>query len=201
MLNLSVRRARRGLILAVLALVAGATACEDPFEITAQYPNVDQTFELWAISGSPAAYPSGLLVVAPGLPQATAVRLDASGNFDIAVDIDALGRLTRPAGRQRRLADRRLACDPVPAADGVVQRHSRRASRRMVAGLRAAPSARGQAFLLRISTLYCQFDIRQDIYAKFYVDSIIPADRRVKLRSRINPNCGFRSLLNGVPEY
>jgi hypothetical protein len=200
MLNHPVRRVRRGLLLAVLALVAGATACEDPFEITAQFPNIDQTFELWAISGSPAAYPSGLLLVAPGLPQATAVRLDAAGNFDIAVDIDTLGRLrVLPVGS---------IVSPITGTR-VIQ------FQRPTVSYSVIPDAprdgwspdsvllvgEGQAFLLRISTQYCQFDIRQDIYAKFYVDSIIPDERRVKLRSRINPNCGFRSLLNGIPEY
>ena len=79
MLNQPVRRVRRGFLLVVLALVGGAAACEDPFEITANYPNIDQSLEVWAITGSPASYPSGILMVAPGLPQASAARLDASG--------------------------------------------------------------------------------------------------------------------------
>ena len=52
-----------------------------------------------------------------------------------------------------------------------------------------------------MQTPLCQFDIRQDIYAKFFVDSVLPAERRVKLTARINPNCGFRSLLIGIPAF
>ena len=83
------RRLRRGFLGSTLALLAGAVACDDPFKITAQYPNVDVTFELWALDGAPASYPTAVLV-----PQATAVRLDAAGSFDLAFDIDASGRVT-----------------------------------------------------------------------------------------------------------
>jgi hypothetical protein len=62
------RRLRRGLLVSTLAVLAGAVACDDPFKITAQYPNVDVTFELWALDGAPASYPTAVLV-----PQATAV--------------------------------------------------------------------------------------------------------------------------------
>jgi hypothetical protein len=194
-----VRRLRRGLLLALVALVGATTACEDPFEITAQYPNVDQNLEFWAMTGSPAAYPSGLLLVAPGLPQPTATRLDFSGSFDLAFDIDTLGRLrVLPVG------------SVVSAITGTRTIQFQRGTQTYLA-IAEAPRTGwtadsvllmgpGQSFLVRVSTQYCQFDIRQDIYAKFYVDSITE-DRRIKLRARVNPNCGFRSFLDGYPEF
>jgi hypothetical protein len=59
----------------------------------------------------------------------------------------------------------------------------------------------GQSFLVKVNTLYCQYDLQQVVYAKFVVDSVIPAERRMKISARINPNCGFRSFLSGVPEF
>jgi len=52
-----------------------------------------------------------------------------------------------------------------------------------------------------VQTQFCQFDVRQDIHAKFFVDSVLPAERRVKLSARVNPNCGLRSLRTGTPTY
>lgn len=200
MLNHPVRRVRRGLLLALLALAAGAAACEDPFEITAQYPNIDQSLELWALTGSPASYPSGLILASPGLPQAFATRLDASGNFDIAFDIDTLGRLrVLPVGS---------VVSPVTGSRVIQFQRATQTYLGIVEAPRTGWSADsvllmgpGQSFLVKVSTQYCAFDLRQDIHAKFYVDSIIPEDRRVKLRARVNPNCGFRSFLDGYPEF
>jgi hypothetical protein len=30
---------------------------------------------------------------------------------------------------------------------------------------------------------------------------VIPAERRFRLLGRVNPNCGYRSLNEGVPEF
>lgn len=187
-------RPRRALLV-VLATAFLAVACEDPFKVTASNPNIDATFELWALSGSPAAYPSGLLV-----PQATAVRLDAAGSFDLAFDIDPDGRVlvypvssvVSPLAGSRTIAFQR--------APGIYN------------AIVEAPKAgwtsdtvftvnEGQSFFAKVTTLYCQYDLRQDIYAKFIVDSVITAERRIKLSARVNPNCGFRSLLSGIPEF
>ena len=186
---------RRRALVALLAVGVGVVACQDPFKLTARSVNLDATFELWAMSGSPAAYPSGLLV-----PQASVVRLDAAGSFDLAFDIDGNGRLkvlpvssvvspiagSRPIGFQR--------------APGIYN------------SLLEAPKDgwtndtlflvnEGQSFFVKVTTQFCQFDLRQDIYAKFYVDSVIPAQRRIKLSARVNPNCGFRALTSGIPEF
>lgn len=186
---------RRRVLLTVLAVVLGAVACQDPFKLTARSINIDVGFELWAMSGSPAAYPSGLLV-----PQASVVRLDAAGSFDLAFDIDANGRLVvlpvssvvSPIAGTRLIGFQR--------ASGIYN------------ALLEAPKDgwlndtlflvnEGQSFFVKVATQFCQFDLRQDIYAKFYVDSVVPAERRIKLSARVNPNCGFRALTSGIPEF
>ncbi|MBX7119585.1 MAG: hypothetical protein K1X31_11345 [Gemmatimonadaceae bacterium] len=186
---------RRGLLAAVLALVAGAAACDDPFQLTASRQNIDETFEVWGITGSSSVYPAGIIV-----PQATAVRLDAAGSFDLAFDIDGDGRLmVYPVGS---------VVSPLTGARLVeFQRITSTYSEAVEAPKTGWTSDSlllvnpGQAFFVKVRTLYCQYDLRQEVYAKFYVDSVIPAEHRIKLGARINPNCGFRSLLSGVPEF
>ncbi len=187
-------RSRRALV-ALVAVVLGTSSCADPFQIQASRPNIDASFELWAMSGSPAAFPAGLLV-----PQATVVRLDAAGSFDLAFDIDADGRLmvwpvasvvspiagTRPIAFQRALGVYNVLAE-APATgwqdDSLMLVNE------------------GQSFFVKVTTQFCQYDLRKDIYAKFLVDSVIRSERRIKLSARVNPNCGFRSLSSGIPEF
>lgn len=186
-------RSRRAL--AALALVFGAAACEDPFQLQASNSNADASFEIWAMSGAPAAYPSGLLVA-----QTSVVRLDAAGSFDLAFDIDAGGRLmvwpvtsvVSPIAGSRAIAFQR--------STGVYNALLEAPKNGWTNDTLLLVDA-GDVFFTKVTTLYCQYDLRQDIYAKFLVDSIIPAERRIRLSARVNPNCGFRSLVLGVPEF
>ena len=187
-------RSRRALV-ALLAVALGTAACADPFQIRASRPNISARFELWAMSGSPVAFPSGLLV-----PQAEVVRLDAAGSFDLAFDIATDGRLmvwpvgsvvspivgTRPIGFQLTAG----------VYDGVLEAPAKGWTNDslLVVGV-------GQSFLVKVSTQYCQYDLRKDIYAKVQVDSVILSERRVILSAFVNPNCGFRSFASGVPEF
>ena len=187
-------RARRVVLL--LALLAGVVAgCQDPFKLTARSANFDATFELWAVSGTPAAYPSGLLV-----PQGVVVRLDPSGNFDVAFDIDALGRLVvipvssavAPVTGPRAIGFQRTAA----TYNSIIE-----APKSGWTNDSLFVVAPGETFLVKVTTQYCQFDLRRETYAKFLVDSVLPAERRIKLVSRVNPNCGFRSLAAGIPLF
>lgn len=189
----SLRRATR--LLALLGLTGAVTGCDDPFQLQARLPNFDRGFEVWAITGSPATLPSALVV-----PTATVTRLDVSGSFDIAFDIDAEGRVVvlpvsrvvQPITGVRGVAVRRLSgvyntILDVPNTGWVDD-----------SVLVVAP---GEAFGVRSTSLYCQFELRQQVYAKFYIESADPVTRKIVLLARINPNCGFRSLADGVPEF
>ncbi len=187
--------ARRALLAAALLVAAGAAACEDPFAVHASSENFDESFELWALSGTPVAYPSAVLV-----PQGSAVRLDAAGSFDLAFDIDPDGRLkvypvnsvVAPVGGSRVVEFQRIT----GPYNTVVE--APRTGWTQDSVLVVNP---GSAFLVKVNTAFCLYDVRQYVYAKFYVDSVLTADRRIKLAARINPNCGYRSLLEGVPEF
>lgn len=180
---------------AALTALFLASACEDPIDTSAKRVNVDAQFEAWALTGAPPSFPNALLV-----PQTAIVPIDAQGTFDLAFDIDADGRLlvlpvsrvVQPIGGNRTIGLLR-ATDTYSA---IVE--APRVGWTYDSVLAVNP---GGAFLVRVQTLFCQFDFRQDIYAKFFVDSVLPDERRVKLSARVNPNCGFRSLATGIPEF
>jgi hypothetical protein len=184
-------RALGALCLAVLSV----TACDDPFEQVASRPTVNVVLESWALTGAPPAYPTALVV-----PLYSMIRADAAATFDIAFDIDADGRLMV------------LPVSKVVSAVGGDRTIGIMRGTGTYSSIVEAPRTGwvydsimtvnpGATFLVRVQTLYCQFDFRQDIYAKFYVDSVIPEERRIRLLGRVNPNCGYRSLLEGIPEY
>ena len=181
--------------LALAATFALAAGCEDPFDVGAQRQTTDVLIEAWALSGSPPSYPAGFLV-----PQMAVVPIGIEGDFDLAFDIDENGRLlvlpvskvVQPLTTQRRIGFIRIDEPYNTVIEAPLTGWTYDTS------IVVNP---GGAFMARVQTRYCQFEVRQDIYAKFYVDSVIPAERRVKLVGRIDPNCGYRSLLLGVPTF
>lgn len=185
----------RPMALLVAVLLGGLVACDDPFRLQAQFPNLDRAIELWALTGSSPTFPSAVVV-----PTGTASRLDASGTFDFAVDIDRDGRLVvYPVGKI------------VQPLNGTRQIQLQRSNTPYLQLLEAPKTGwlqdstllvnPGGVFLARVPSLACQFGASSEIYAKFSVDSIDPVGRRVVLTTRINPNCGFRSWVTGLPEF
>lgn len=193
----SVARRRRALIpLLVTALLGGGLiACNDPFRLQAQFPNIDRSFELWAVTGTSATYPSAVIVTT-----ASASQLDAAGSFDFAVDIDADGRLL--------IVPVSKIVQPLVGTRVVAMQRSATPYTQLLEAPKTGwlPDTTlvmnpGGVFLIKLNSLACQFSQSADIYAKFVVDSINPIERRAILSGRINPNCGFRSLVAGLPEY
>jgi hypothetical protein len=190
---------RRASVLVALGAVLGVgalTACgPDPFAVEANTPVRLTTFTIWAITGSPAPYPTAYSV-----QNNVTLRLEPSGSFDIAFDITPDGKLqvlpikavVAPVGGSRVIG---VQVATVPYAE--VTEAPR-------LGWNADSTIEvvvGQTFLLQVASELCALSGRPTIYAKFVADSIIPADRRAFLSGRINPNCGFRSFANGIPEF
>lgn len=167
----------------------------DPFAPRADAPIVRTIFTVWAISGSPTPYPTAYSV-----QNNVTVRLEPSGSFDLAFDITAGGKLrvlpvkevVNPLGGARSIG---MLMPGLPYA-------SIEAAPRTGYALDTILELEvGDAFVVQVPSQLCGFSQQPIIYAKFNVDTIVPADRRAFLSGRINPNCGFRSFADGVPEF
>jgi hypothetical protein len=184
-------------LLAAIAAVAGLNACGDPTNLQASLPTAVDSLSVFALSGTPAAYPSGLAILG-GQP----VRVDGSASFDVAFDINANGDAViypvklvvaapgtaRPVGLQK-VAGLFDAIIEAPKAgfeadSGLVMPAGQ------VVVLQSAHNGQGDI---------CQFAINPNIFAKIGVDSVNLASRIIYFRLGIDPNCGFRSFATGIP--
>lgn len=179
---------------AVLGALLVAGACSNPTSLRARFETLTDTVVVYALSGTPAAYPSAL-----NIPYRAAVRADGNLAFDVALDLNANGdplvyplKLVASAfGSSRPVGLLRTASpfDSVTRAPGDGYGYD---------SVVVAP--RGTTVIVQASTSYCQLDFSQIVYAKLAVDSIDLAARRMVVRMVVNPNCGFRSFLPGIPE-
>ena len=182
-----------------LALVASAsilTACDDPQLLRATLPTVLDVYTVFALTGTPAAYPSGINTFIR-----SAVRVDGNANFDVAFDIDAQGRaLVYPVQKvvssltsTRRVGLRKVSGsfdDLTIAPTGTYADSTIVASKGDVIVVQSIRNGSGDV---------CQFDISPYIYAKLLVDSIATDSRTLFVQSLLDPNCGFRSFETGIP--
>jgi hypothetical protein len=198
------RRPIRPLVGAALA-AASITACggEDPFAPRASLNTQAVDYRVYPLSSAPTLLPTALSLF--GVQEVRPLlRVNQSLNFEIAVDLDAQGRV--------RLLPPRLLVAPQGAS--------------LVTGMQVIANTTFDALTRAPNTGY-QFDsatvvtpgqvvavqtqgagpasiicsVAVPMYAKLVVDSIRPAagTQVIYMRARVDPNCGFRSLEPGLP--
>ncbi len=186
----------RRFALAIVASASMLSACGDPQSLRASLPTVQDTYTVFALTGTPAAYPSGINTYFR-----SAVRVDGTANFDVALDLDASGnvviypvqKIVSSLSATRRVGLRKvdgpfesvLLAPSGTYADSVIV-----AKDGDIVVLQAQRNGSGDA---------CQFDFSPYIYSKLLVDSIAPATRTIVVQSVLDPNCGFRSFESGIP--
>lgn len=188
-------RRRRALIAAVLSLAAVTVACENPFVPKAESANFSTAMEVWALTGAPTSYPTVILV-----PQALVVRPDAAGSFDVGFDIDPDGRLlVVPMSRivSPLTGVRSIGIIRTATVFNTILEAPRGG---WVFDSTLAVNV-GQSFLLRVQTQYCANRLSTEVYAKYNVVEVDVVERRIVLAAFVNPNCGFRSFVSGIPKY
>ena len=180
--------------LSLLAAVALFAACGGQNDLApASIPNVVDTVVLGSLNGSPVSVPSAYSV-ADGNP----VRTDITSAFDFAYDVDPAGRhvfltldvmgLTNSSGSGPGLQYSTVPFDelsPAPSngwitADTIVVDS-------------------GSVLLLR-SRIVCQ-GLGVPLYGKLEVLSIddTPGNERITFKALSDENCGYKSLLPGLP--
>ena len=184
-------------ILAAMSVAVVLNACGDPTSLKATSLTTLDTLSVFALSGSPPLYPSGVSVLV-GQP----VPVDGFAVFDVAFDLDGSGKavvyppklVVNVLGASRVVGLLKIAGSfesvlEAPKTGFVID-----------APMTVAP---GETVVMQsahnIPNDICQFALSPYIYAKITVDSVNVASRILYLRMGVDPNCGFRSFASGVP--
>lgn len=182
--------------LATMCLVVVLNACGDPTSLKANLATSVDTLSVFALSGTPPSYPSGISILAR-----QAVQVNGFGAFEVAFDIDAAGNAvvypiklvvgtggTRPVGLQKVAGAFETVLEAPSSGydtdEPVV----------LVPGETVVMQAAHNG-----DTDVCRFAVSPYLYAKIGVDSVSLATRTVYIKLGVDPNCGFRSFASGVP--
>lgn len=187
---------------AAVAAIAGlalATGCKQTNLLLASLPVATDTLVAYALTGTSASLPSALAVTVR-----STVRVDGSGSFDVGFDFDGAGRVIvspvrvlvnqlsgAPAvGIQTMFT---TPFDSIKSAPGGYYRPDT-----------AIVVTPGQPFVLLVNRTtasnVCVYDPSPRIYAKVVIDSVMPTTTRaIYMRVVTDPNCGYRSFLQGLP--
>jgi len=187
----------RLVLLATMSVVVGLNACGDPTSIKASGLTSVDTLSLFALSGTPPSYPSGLNALAR-----QAVRVDGTGNFDVAFDIDNSGNaivypvklVVSSPGGSRSVGMQMLAKQFDSVAEAPKSGYQTDTAVVLVPGETLVLQSQHN-----FSGDLCQFALNGNIFSKIAVDSVSLASRTLFLRLGLDPNCGFRSFAEGIP--
>ena len=186
---------RLPLLIAVGAVAA--VACSDQSPFRAQYPNVLIFGYAYAMNGTHPALPTAVRVIRRNVSP-----IDATFAFDFAFDMDEFGFVTVHSAR--RVANEIASVSRVGFMIDSVNPFDQIA-KAPATGFAYDTSMRltaGNTLLVDVFEAECQgrsflgFNIR----AKLQLDSVDATNRIVYFRMLPNVNCGFRSLLEGLPK-
>jgi hypothetical protein len=195
----------------LLLLPLGVTAvgaCGNPNEVKATVHVIDDTAAVFGLTGAPLNAPTALNTFVPRV-----VRADPSQNYDVVFDF-----------RVDPTANDTFAVILPPRAVGTfgsagIRKDSAEYSTILQApvnGYNDSTATRidsGDVVLIQASASACANQLveqRRFIYSKLVVDSIRkppydpvtrPTGNTIFFRMRVDPNCGFISLADGLPEF
>ena len=191
-LQAPIRRLAVPLAICAAALIA---ACDSATRANQALTRaVEDTGSLFAISGVPPYYPGGLNLTSRNVTVVT-VFGDGSVPFDVAFDITPLGKVAV-------MPPRTVALGPnvVPLSLNIFK------PGQAWSLVTEAPAAGYtldtiqvvgplEPVVFELKPAYCSLQLQSSLYAKFVVDSVNVASRRIYYRLLVNPNCGRRGLV------
>lgn len=182
---------------AAAVLVLALAACKDNNVLRADQLVTTDTLVAYALTGTPPSLPSGLASTLR-----TTVRVDGTGLFDVAFDINGAGDIV--------VSPVRAVISPLTGAPSV----GLQTPATTFDAITSAPGGYyrpdtaivvkpGQPFVIltqrTTGALTCLYNPAPHIYAKVVIDSVQPASRAIYLRQVLDPNCGYRSFEPGLP--
>jgi hypothetical protein len=183
----------------VVALAVLAVACGDPTKPKPSYVNAASSYTLFALSGAPPTAATAISLL--GGP----VHANAAFAFDLALDLDAAGKARVYPVRQvgGALADleraylsqsslQRVGLQPLPGPFDAV----REVPTTGYDTTTYATVAPGGVLAVEVLEPSCVYSLGgQTISAKLTVDSVNTTTRRIFVRTVVDPNCGYRSVV------
>ena len=185
-------------VIAVGLTTAFISACGDPTALKASLLNSTDTLSVFALSGTPPNYPSGVAFLSH-----QPVHVDGFALFDVAFDINADGnavvypvKMVVASGSARPVAMQKLAegFEAVTEAPKTNYQSDSALVATIGETIVVQSAHNAQADL-------CQFALNPNIYAKLAVDSVNLASRIIYFRMGLDSNCGFRSFADGIPTF
>jgi hypothetical protein len=184
-----------------VALATVAVACGDPTRPKATIVNLGLSYSIYGLSGAPPATANAMnLFVGPS-------RADASFDFDVALDLDPSGKiLVYPvrsiAGPLAGLVPTRVGLQTVSGSFESVRVAPDRGYDTLTVRT-ITPGTTVVAELVDLVSGICIYSlVGSQQYAKFVVDSVIPATRKFYVRSVGDANCGYKSLVpDSIPTF
>ncbi|MGH7665588.1 MAG: hypothetical protein ACRENI_15060 [Gemmatimonadaceae bacterium] len=187
-------------VAALLSALAGAVlvaACGDPLRVNAQFPVLTDTLRVFALSGTPLTAPTALQLLTLNVTEARAVagggQLDVL--FDVAFDIDENGQVLLYPPSLVAISPRTVGFQDVDESFAELLFAPSRGYRRDSVFVAAV----GETVVVEAQVSICS-QFSPVMYAKLVVDSVKADVRAIFFRAAVDPNCGFRSFAEGVPE-
>jgi hypothetical protein len=189
----------RSLRVAIVALAVLVAACSGPTTPKAYLPNALSTYVIYPFTGAPVTAATAIYFL--GGP----TRANSSFAFDVAFDLDASGRtLVYPV---RNVGGALANLERAYLGQAALPRVGMQIVPGAFASLTDVPQAGydtlsaqtlvpGSVVAVNVLDPTCQFSLAgTTISAKMTVDSVNATTRKIYLRTVVDPNCGYFSVV------
>jgi hypothetical protein len=180
------------------ALLVAAAACGDLLSGIPTLSTVTDTTIVYSVNGAPQSAPTALYLFSANVVPAT-----AGFNFDVAFDLDTGGKVKIIPNPNLASA---LVSTAHPVALQVLEQNFDAITVAPTGGYHTdtvqVVSPGTPVVIQSQDALACSSSlVGVTVYGKVVVDSIDTKLRRMFIRFVSDPNCGFRSLLPGMPKF
>lgn len=184
----------RLLLSLVTAAILAAGCGTDTNLAPASVPNVVDTFTVGSLTGSPVSLPSAFSVA-----DGNVVRTDLTSAFDFAYDVDATGQHVFLTLEVLRLSDTEGSGPGLQYTSKTFDQLSQAPSNGWITNDTIVVDS-GSVLLLR-SRIVCS-GLGVPLYGKLEVLSIddTPGNETMTFKALTNENCGYKSLVTGLPK-
>lgn len=176
--------------LPLLGAVLLAAACGDATGPKAQLEVRTDTLIARAFTGATTSDATALNALTSRV-----VRTDLTSGYDVVFDIDQAGKpVLYPASAIANVGRAGLQKATV-AFEQLLEAPATGYDESTIVTAEV-----GDVYLIRTAPAACSINIRPFIYSKMVIDSVNTTNRTIHFRFTVDPNCGFRSFAEGVPD-